>query len=724
MFALHDESLVAELWPLTAIRSMHGARSNLVPGSGGHVYAWSKWRGGGPPMGRSGDGAEHLSSRLALLQDRLALAQAKLRRTEVRVTLRRTELEHATKKYNQAHATWEEKKMAELACTLFGPKKRDLKDATERAYAKRQWARGSMKRLEKEYDELTDWTTYLDRKCVKAVQIGLTAAEWAHAVLATGASASAADGGPRGALCLLEDVDDTGVPVGLGLVLATAKLDSGASQGTPQRSTCWSKYEKVDPLSDRRTLSALSVVLALAGVCHAYRDAVRTWVGVQLRGLDFAALAQREEFPRIENKISGQFQPLHYDESVLSYCEPRGDGDGRRIAASHQSSLARIAELEAKVEKPDMVLGDIPLHAFPTNAFDATQFAPELTHDELYAWMVSYKTRQDSYMASNREQWRKDIVAERRKATGIEASVRAHATKRAVVALPLALRALAACHPHTARALPLRWPLRLLSALAKVALRRPRAPIDEVARAFVAVVAPGATKTQEGVCQYVSPGCSKIPEQKLREVRKASDDGYSVANVHRVTRLLLRYSTGHGWSVAEESQFLKGDVDIESMTIRWQADDPSVVLAANLVGRLPDKHGLRRERTERGWNKDEEDCVFEDEVDAVRATPPFWRSRLQLPCHTSWHPRWERTPRAPVPLPRALSCPVKTTNQTQLATVGTSSGGGSGTQWHVIKPALGDSPEDPAVTSEKAARKRRKLTDDRNAFRRLFQTGD
>ena len=70
--------------------------------------------------------------------------------------------------------------------------------------------------------------------------------------------------------------------------------------------------------------------------------------------------------------------------------------------------------------------------------------------------------------------------------------------QRAQIRLPLSLRALAALHPHIARALPLRWSLHLLGALAKVMCGAPRASLDAVARELVAAEVPGLLEHQHG----------------------------------------------------------------------------------------------------------------------------------------------------------------------------------------------------------------------------------
>ena len=515
--------------------------NNLFEGS--HVNAWSYWRGGGPPRN---------SSRLALLRERSAFAQAKMERTVGKVAAMQQIADDVQTKLEQALLVWWQAWSAEQACAVLGPRKRDLQEAAKQAHeavlrAKRHTAAvdGRRKNADQELD------TYCE--CIKAARVGLAAAEWADAALAS--AAAAADGVQCGAMQLLEDVDDAGVPIGLALVLAAVQRDNRAWRAMPHCSPWF-------------TVSPLSVVLGLAAVSHAYRSSVRAWVSAQLDALDFARLAQRDEFPRSESTNPGSFQQLHYDESVLSFCEPRGACDERRILASRERSRERVQAIEEQLRKPREEL-DFP--RFHENCGMASTPSAEL--------LATQVRLADEYF----DHWRQELASELKRDACLEASVLAHAAKRATVMLPFSLRALAACHQHTARALPVRWPLRLLSALAKVAVRRPRARIDEVARAFVVVVAPGATKTQQGI--YGMSG--KMSAQKRREVRRSTDDGLTVANVHRVAKLLMRYSAGPGWSLAPENAFLEGDVDRDSLVSCWNADDPSVVLAANIVGRCP-----------------------------------------------------------------------------------------------------------------------------------------
>ena len=221
----------------------------------------------------------------------------------------------------------------------------------------------------------------------------------------------------------------------------------------------------------------------------------------------------------------------------------------------------------------------------------------------------------------------------------MEADLAAHCAKRAS-ALPLSLRALAACHPHTARALPLRWPLRLLGALAKLVDRRPRAVIDEVSRLMVELLAPGVTPHQRGCAEAC--GLAQAPAVKARQRKVASEDGICVANFRRVAKLLLSHSAGHGWSVVAEHRFLLGDSRWPTNT--WERTDPSVVLAANVVGRLR-KHS---DSPTGPWNQETDRLGFLVRPDAFEDLVQLVRGG------------------AGVPLPAALVCPVGVGSQLKL----------------------------------------------------------
>ena len=320
---------------------------------GVHVNPWSYWRGGPPPLSSTRviigsfverceyTGLERVqhyaryiqksSSRLQLLRERESFVTRKIKSAEhveqlARVLLARAECEHAQliEQYGRAGR-------ASLDCRCRGPKKRDLADAEHRACSA---ALGTKKKVEAAEDQLQLCVAQTDRfrRCAESARIGLEAGEWADAALSTierapergytraigddgrwevseagarwcterdargGQGPSSRGDGSAAMLRLLDEVDETGVPVGLAAVLSAVKLDKRAWKGPPH---CSQWY----------TVDELSVVLALSAVNHAFRGAVRAWVDVAVAGLDFKAHRQpRDEFPRGADTHNGIHQ--------------------------------------------------------------------------------------------------------------------------------------------------------------------------------------------------------------------------------------------------------------------------------------------------------------------------------------------------------------------------------------------------------------------------------
>ena len=322
---------------------------------------------------------------------------------------------------------------------------------------------------------------------------------------------------------------------------------------------------------------------------------------------------------------------------------------------------------------------------------------------------------------------------------GAANEVRAHASKRPHVVLPLSLRALAACHPRIARALPLRWPLRYASALAKAVLMRPRVTAHELAQAFVEVAAPGLTRTQQGCWKK---GCTAAQPKAQRD--RVVNDGISLANIQRVIKVLLQHSNGTGWTVRPESLFLRGDVDDEARKTAWEFDAPSVVFAANVIARIKGPLGKARLMLARSEAAANPRCAadkglwdvghaspFEDEVASIQAER-IWEAEKEkmapvTPRH--WYPPRRHT--MPEPMPPKLVCPVEwRSTQTRLS-LGSSSSGKSA--WTFLENSLRPSPAsvgskrratDSTTGTPAADGKQRKVVDNRDAFRKLFKLSD
>ena len=701
------------------------ARSEYDLFDGRAVSSWSYWRGGAPPAG---------TSRLELVQERYDFAQRKLARADGLKTKAMAARAAAETSYGGALERWGEAARANMEYTFYGPKKRDLQDHEDRMLIVAKARRRNFESAEHAVDD-ADEDCFRFRRCVKAARVGLEAATWAEAALGRSPAAHANGASVVGAAArLLDDVDDLGVSVGLSSLLASVQSEGRATawRATPYASQWW-------------TVDVLSVVLALGAVCHDFRSAIRAWVGATLAQLDFSEHAQRCEFPRDADSHNGIQRPLHYDESVLSYVEPQA-----------QYVMRTLATLDLETRDDEFKLRWI------ASTGSATLRAIWPFKDcELRCEAGGSIAVEPSHPARARKLRR-----------ALEEEVRAHAAKRAGRVMPLSLLALAACHPHTARALPLHWPLRLLAAMAKVALRRPRATIDAVARSFVEVVAPGVTRTQ---CKSLGPGPTLKDGPILKAKRKAAlDDGITVAMVLRVVRCLLQFQSGHGWATLTEHEFLHGDVDSAKLTHGWSYDDPSVIIAARTVAQLRGKHGEARGYDERVWSKGEDrrPDPFEDEVRCNRSYAAKEELYKRLLGSAAGLRETMAPNDVPSPLPRPLAAPfprgAKAIKQSTLDVSRAAQGPSLLTLWKLTPqqtaPAVAANEEAAELTIERppthhsspppsppksppgagsAAReggsagpstaggtgpatsiqpsKRRKVVDNRDAFMRLFQ---
>lgn len=128
---------------------------------------------------------------------------------------------------------------------------------------------------------------------------------------------------------------------------------------------------------------------------------------------------------------------------------------------------------------------------------------------------------------------------------------------RREVELPLALKALAAAHPETARALPLRWSLHLLGALVKtVATLREegrKVPLELVVRELLGAAVPGSAEHQQNCIRgqkSFAPGpraklvCTCTCTARARESFAAAlDEGVTIAAAYKVARHVLTHPT-------------------------------------------------------------------------------------------------------------------------------------------------------------------------------------
>ena len=659
---------------------------------GRSVSLWSYWRGGGPPAG---------TSRLELVQERYDFAQRKLERANAVKSKATAMRDAANASYTQAIECYGQAARDYMAYTYVGPKKSDLKDHEDRmlivARAKKTIVESSEEALDDAGEEC-----FRFRRCVKAARVGLEAATWAEAALTSSPAAHMNGESAVVATLPLDVADDLGVPIALSHLFASVQSEGRgkAWKATPGSSNCF-------------TVDVLSVVLALGGVSRDFRSAVRAWVNAKLTQLDFTEHVQRCEFPREADSHNNIQAPLHYDESVLSYVEAHAHYVTRTLATL---DLEACSEYQLRWTAS---AGSAMLRA--TWPFRDAELCCEMGG--------SFAVEPPNLARADRLR------------RALEDEVHAHAAKRAGRVMPLSLLALAACHPHTARALPLHWPLRLLAAMAKVALRRPRASIDAVAQSFVEVVAPGVTRTQyKTACEHSVRGPREKADPALKAARKAAlDDGFTVAMVLRVVHFLLHFHPGHGWAARKENHVLYGDIDLSNFTNAWNFDDPSVIIAAKMIARLKGKHGQPRGHDECVWNKhgDGRADTFEDEVRCNRDLEANyerlgWTNKQQQQNSPAWTMPPADVP-SPMPSPLAEPFPVK---QNTLA-VGSVAHGSSplialwkltpqqtasatATPHKAASPTATPQKAAPATASRPSIGKRRKVVDNRDDFRDGF----
>ena len=683
---------------------------------------------------------EMASDRLQLVRERESFAEHKLLNAEATVRKAQELLDVAKSLFDAAAQAWQCCVHAHDNYLFVGPKKRDLDDERRRAEKHAIALLGEQKRAESQL-ELCVAQAKRFALCVKAAQIGVAPAEWADAALSciesmpTDKYTRAWDGygqweGSQAArrwcsrkdvraehltcepppwLRLMDAVDDIGVPVGLAGILAAVRHCQRAREWEGPRPYC----------SRWHTTDVLDTVLSLLAVNHAFRQAVGSWVDAELRGTKFADYGSpRDEWPRGDDSHNGLHKPMHYDDSLLSYCEP---------SASYLTRTLMVARRELGAYQVRLITAEIE-----------TDVEQDLEPEE--------KKRQHQPYLDHLRQEHSRIAPLFIRGSQMECEVRAHALKRGHAVLTLSMRALAACHPGTARALPLRWPLRFISALAKVAMKRPRATIDQVAQGFVQVAAPGLTRGQQDY--HALSG--KVVAPKDQRVR-VSNDGISAANAQRVMKVLLQHSPKTGWTVRRENLFLRGDVDDEALRSQWNLDAPSVILAANIVARISGKTGEPRSAATsptgasgvRLWDVGHS-CVFEDEVARIHQ---WEREKERLKRlgpgfrHLSPAEFMGRGQSPPTALPSALVCPVQMLSDAQQAQLRFSSADSSSsassstpalklTLTNLTSSSPGPaSPKRPqsgsavgGSTRSLADGKRRKVViDQRDGFQRLFK---
>jgi hypothetical protein len=478
--------------------------------------------------------------------------------------------------------------------TRYGPKRSDLDFALKEAEKAEKQALGASRFREQLMDEEGDRLGALACEAA-AYAFGLPAAEWADAALGRVAPGSMAEGG---------SADDGSEYVGA----AEAEQLSGCTcfrhPGSPLRScrcgqsaSGWQLLLRdVDEQDVAVTLGSvlfharghrLDAVLALSRVNHALRAAARSYVDAELRALAFSAHAGRAEFPRAEDAHNNIQKALHYDDSLLSHCEPPA-GYLARATAGLEAAVASAPDRGTiGWSKPG------PEAGYP--AGDVVYTAKE-RYGDVTPLGSGVGVGVGSGVGSGAAHWGRlfgCLAGDFRSREAALDALQAHAARRAEVveALPLSMRALAACQPSVARALPLGWPVRLLAALAKAgkarSLTASGVAMDSMARAFVAELVPGSCN---GATSCMTSGMRAGPASSAplspshahaygELAKRAKDAAVHLSNVHRVAKLVFLFESGR-WRLADADSWL---VDCGA----------GANLAARVLSRLPAKRAAR-----------------------------------------------------------------------------------------------------------------------------------